>query len=253
MKKFGFTLAEVLITLGIIGVVAALTAPALVQNAGTAKIGPTLSKVVATLENAHESMLAKEDVSSLYALAHAESSFGDDDYNESLQSAMLKYCDYLSEYIAGSSFEADPVGKNDFAILPKNYEGETGGTNALEGYILFHFSDNIDILFTNFAEQTRVSRGSFKGQFSSLIIDINGVKTKPNQFGKDMFFFSVDNSGAVLPHGSRAWSFANGDSSYAHTWDKNDTPYACNENKVAPEGYGCAGSIFENNLKVIYQ
>ena len=31
MKKSGFTLAEVLITLGIIGVVAALTAPALVS------------------------------------------------------------------------------------------------------------------------------------------------------------------------------------------------------------------------------
>ena len=32
MKNYGFTLAEVLITLGIIGVVAALTVPALVQN-----------------------------------------------------------------------------------------------------------------------------------------------------------------------------------------------------------------------------
>ena len=220
MKKFGFTLAEVLITLGIIGVVAALTAPALVQNAGTAKIGPTLSKVVATLENANESMLAKEDVSSLYALAHAE-----------------------------SSFQTELTQESDFVNPPKTYDGQTSGS----AYILFHFSDNTDILFANYVEQTKVARGSFKGQFASCVIDINGVKTKPNQFGKDMFFFSVDNSGAVLPHGSRAWSFANGDSSYAHTWDKNDTPYACNENKVAPEGYGCAGSIFENNLKVIYQ
>ena len=32
MKKFGFTLAEVLVTLGIIGVVAALTAPALILS-----------------------------------------------------------------------------------------------------------------------------------------------------------------------------------------------------------------------------
>lgn len=32
MKHFAFTLAEVLITLGIIGVVAAMTLPALVQN-----------------------------------------------------------------------------------------------------------------------------------------------------------------------------------------------------------------------------
>ena len=44
--KQGFTLAEVLITLGIIGVVAALTAPALVQNAGNAKVVPTLGNAL---------------------------------------------------------------------------------------------------------------------------------------------------------------------------------------------------------------
>ena len=32
MKKFAFTLAEVLITLGIIGIVAALTLPTLIHN-----------------------------------------------------------------------------------------------------------------------------------------------------------------------------------------------------------------------------
>ena len=32
MKKFGFTLAEVLITLGVIGVVAAITLPILTKN-----------------------------------------------------------------------------------------------------------------------------------------------------------------------------------------------------------------------------
>ena len=37
-KNKGFTLAEVLVTLGIIGVVAALTTPALIQNVGDAKI-----------------------------------------------------------------------------------------------------------------------------------------------------------------------------------------------------------------------
>lgn len=41
-KKFAFTLAEVLITLGIIGVVAALTMPSLIQNH---KKQTTLSKL----------------------------------------------------------------------------------------------------------------------------------------------------------------------------------------------------------------
>ena len=41
MKK-AFTLAEVLITLTIIGVVAALAAPALIEKTQQAKVGPTL-------------------------------------------------------------------------------------------------------------------------------------------------------------------------------------------------------------------
>jgi prepilin-type N-terminal cleavage/methylation domain-containing protein len=57
MKKNGFTLAEVLITLGIIGVVAALTAPALVKNSGQAKIGPALAKFVNTFETGCEQMM----------------------------------------------------------------------------------------------------------------------------------------------------------------------------------------------------
>ena len=52
LKHKAFTLAEVLITLGIIGVIAALTTPALVQNAAKAKIGPELAKVYNTLSEA---------------------------------------------------------------------------------------------------------------------------------------------------------------------------------------------------------
>lgn len=46
MKKQGFTLAEVLITLGIVGVVAALTAPALVMSSRNEANAARLSTVV---------------------------------------------------------------------------------------------------------------------------------------------------------------------------------------------------------------
>ena len=50
MKKTGFTLAEILITLSIVGVVAALTIPAIVKSSGQAKVGPSLSKFVNNFE-----------------------------------------------------------------------------------------------------------------------------------------------------------------------------------------------------------
>lgn len=253
MKRFGFTLAEVLITLGIIGVVAALTAPALVQNAGTAKIGPTLSKVVSTLENANEQMMHDEDVTSLYSLASSDSSLYEDDtsaYEESMRNAMLKYCTLLSKYISGSSYETEPVKNSDFVTVPRHYDGSFN--YGVDGYILFHFSDNVDLLLAEFSPQTKVSRGSFKGEFDMCIVDINGIKAKPNTFGKDMFIFSIDNSGSLLAHGSKTYDFAYNNSN-GTTWEGENSSFACNEDKVASEGFGCAGSIFDNNFKVIYQ
>lgn len=50
VKKFGFTLAEVLITLGIIGVIAALTLPSLIQKKQTKELETGL-KVAYSLIN----------------------------------------------------------------------------------------------------------------------------------------------------------------------------------------------------------
>jgi len=51
-KKSGFTLAEVLITLGIIGVVAAMTIPTLIANTNSAKFKSQFKKTLATLNQA---------------------------------------------------------------------------------------------------------------------------------------------------------------------------------------------------------
>ena len=65
MKKFGFTLAEVLITLGIIGVVAAITLPTLNSNTTMASIGPKLGKAVSVFEQANQALLTNMSVDGL--------------------------------------------------------------------------------------------------------------------------------------------------------------------------------------------
>ena len=157
MKKFGFTLAEVLITLGIIGVVAALTAPALVQNAGTAKVGPTLSKVVATIENANEQLLHDEDATDLSKIAET---------NE-------EYCELLSKYIAGSSYETERTNAQDFNPAVKFYNGNT--TNIIWNRMShFYFSDNITLVIGVQTDNINAyeAKGSFKGDYAVLYVDI---------------------------------------------------------------------------------
>ncbi len=52
MTRKGFTLAEVLITLAVIGVVAALTIPAVLNNAGAVQYKSSVKKAAATLNSA---------------------------------------------------------------------------------------------------------------------------------------------------------------------------------------------------------
>ena len=59
-KKTGFTLAEVLITLSIIGVVAALTIPTLIQRTGDEEMVSKLGKAYSTLSQATESIMTEQ-------------------------------------------------------------------------------------------------------------------------------------------------------------------------------------------------
>lgn len=60
-KRFGFTLAEVLITLGIIGVVAAMTIPTLIANTNGAKFRSQFKKSLSTLNQAGLMAVAQYD------------------------------------------------------------------------------------------------------------------------------------------------------------------------------------------------
>lgn len=66
MKKFGFTLTEVLITLSIIGVIAALTTPALFNNSRNEANAAKLAVTVSNLENAFATAIATEGVPDLF-------------------------------------------------------------------------------------------------------------------------------------------------------------------------------------------
>jgi len=68
-SRKGFTLAEVLVTLAIIGVVAALTIPTLIQNTNNQRYATSLKKVVSMLNQAIQLSIANNgtDLSSLAA------------------------------------------------------------------------------------------------------------------------------------------------------------------------------------------
>src|SRR5574344_534598 len=64
-KKSAFTLAEVLITLGIIGVVAALTLPSLIENHNKKVWVTALQKNYSVIEQGFQKMMADDGVQNL--------------------------------------------------------------------------------------------------------------------------------------------------------------------------------------------
>ena len=111
--KHGFTLAEVLITLGIIGVVAALSAPSLVQNASSAQVGPKLAKAISTFETANENLLQEASATSIANSGATEGS-GDD--------IQQNYIVNLSKYMK-IAYLNEGEGSSKYASMIKNYNG----------------------------------------------------------------------------------------------------------------------------------
>ncbi|MBR1776925.1 type II secretion system protein [bacterium] len=257
MKKRGFTLAEVLITLGIIGVVAALTAPALIQDASNASIGPSLEKVVATIELTNQRILYDNNTPDLQIIYAGNANAGN------------QYLGNLATRIRGAAVA--PGNNISFSTPPRYWDMNNMRAEDYDNRNKLILSNNTAILisdergnqvnFRNFDANNYPNQfGSYRGPLTTLMVDINGVNNGPNVFGRDLFSLTVDRGGAVIADGSavfnRLFAPPGGDISLSagagNNADSSGSVYTCNENSVR-SGLGCAGSILDNNRQVIYK
>ena len=216
MKKFGFTLAEVLITLGIIGVVAALTAPALTKNTGQAKIGPTLAKFVNTFETATEQYMNDKNIDRLSAEINSADKLGSE----------------MANYIIMT-----PV-TDTYTLKAPNGGTATGFTVPTTRYQL---KDGSVAMFV-WNNNAGAAKGSYKGIHGRIYYDINGNKSGvDNKTGKDVFAFYVDDSGILIPFGSNAEKYVN------------KTKASCSSTSSDyTAGFGCTGRVADNAWKAAY-
>ena len=110
MKKSGFTLAEVLITLGIIGVVAAMTIPTLIQNTNSVKFQSQFKKSVSTLSQA--ALMAQAQYDTDYAALTGDSaasncasdSLSNPKNKDSNDAPLYTMCGLLNSTLAGQTY-----------------------------------------------------------------------------------------------------------------------------------------------------
>ena len=229
MKRLGFTLAEVLVTLGIIGVVAALTTPALIQNVGNAKVGPKLQKAKATFETAAEMMLTENNANTIRAISTDATNLGKE----------------LSKFMK--------ITPNDTTITYLRYTGNSSyGTMPNSGIKRFDSDDGL-IYYINILAKRAVDTNNYadipNNVYTGVVrVDINGADG-PNRMGKDLFQFALYNDGTLRPWGAKGFYRSSEKDDKVKYWNVNEN---CDQGGVVDE-LTCAGSIFENGMKIIYQ
>ena len=182
-KSFAFTLAEVLVTLGIIGVVAALTMPALIGNYKKQQSIEQVKKVYSVLSQAFN---------------HAVAEYGDSSEWDTVTPAnAYSYFDtYWKPYIQAPDrcYSYKECGYDVLNPFFKTNKGKDGYVVNIEGgtRVMFHMNDGTFVMI--------ITSSGYGADDRRILVDLNGPKL-PNRFGNDVFFFLRVNGKGIVPYG----------------------------------------------------
>ena len=234
-NKKGYTLAEVLICIAIVGVVAALTLPKLVNKTNKSTLGATLARTVELTQIGMTNIIQEanrnsEDGNAVVGLSaiqkkdiglDGEDYIMDDDNYGSLLRGFFDSEDFddytivnIKDYTGADINEAISADLNAFRF------------KKLNSAVIFQKAQNLD----NADRDTIVAR---------VIIDANGVAA-PNRFGEDVFLFGLTNSGTLIPAGSRQY----------FDFDNNVAVDACAD--TAGNGLACAARVMADKWELKY-
>lgn len=185
-KNIGFTLAEVLITLGIIGVVAALTIPTLINNYQKKVTLTRLKQSYSILQNAILASQVENGDTQTWGLSAYRKDYDDDTIGEVSKDVSSSICNkYLVPYLKTSE-------KPEYKSLKKagwdeiyDLSGEKSKRPSIDDtYYIIPLANGSTIMAN--------INGTENKQVYGLIfyIDINGPQ-KPNVSGKDLFVMEL--------------------------------------------------------------
>lgn len=195
MAKKAFTLAEVLVTLGIIGVVAALTLPALINSTQNRELQSQLQVAYSELQQGLSRMNADKGYTVNESYYPNSGSFYNDYKNYFVK---IYDCGFLKPNeelcMSRTNNHGDTnSGYND--TVYKTFNGNTLGTVLFDDG-QFILSNGMLVIIQNNGTQEIL-----------LTVDINGKKKKPNRLGQDLFTFQLMNNGKLIPMGANGTKY----------------------------------------------
>lgn len=198
----GFTLAEVLITLSIIGIIAALTIPTLIQNTQDNEFKVAWKKDFSLLSQVSQT-LANENTSFINL-------FKDHDH---FRDAFLNNMHFIKKCNDGAPTGVDGCWVSHWYKL----SGDEFTDYNLSGWSRGILSDGTSMAFLLGDDSCNWSMNIPNGNScGEIIIDVNGAKN-PNKIGKDIYTVIISSDGKVVPAGTNGDWTMNGGS--GNTWN----------------------------------
>ena len=191
-KTLAFTLAEVLITLGIIGVVASTTIPVLMNNLQDNNFKTAYKKAYSILAQATQ-MIANDNGGTISGIVTS---------NQTTKNIYMGYLSTIKN--CDSGFSAGVC----WATATKYFDGtvKTDMWNNNAGLVL---KDGTSIIFgivSANCQSTGFGSPASQSTCGTISIDVNGLQG-PNKFGKDMYMVHLLQN-KVLPIGTQGDIFS---------------------------------------------
>lgn len=222
-------MAEVLITLGIIGVVVAITIPSLVTKINNKGYAERFLKTYSLLQTVTNKIIEEEGMPKGWGMLTSQGST-DESGNKKVFDMYKNHLNIVRECINPNVLFDNPCalssGLGNYTFKANKYvtlnnqaaTGLWGSRNLWSGYDLVLADGTLICLTFKY-----IGNGVCWDYPSSLVfeIDVNGKKA-PNKLGRDIFFVYLDEkTGKVLPFGDKNTQ------NYANTCDLNSTGHSC--------------------------
>lgn len=176
ISEKAFTLAEVLITLGIIGIVAAMTLPTLINNQQNKAKHTALKKAYS--RHSEALMLVKYEM----GIDNLQKEFATYDKENEVYPRTIEFTDAYYKKLK-------IIGKCEYDKDVRNYNN----TNTV--YIDRGSSTPEKMLSDGTCAALKINAGKI-----NVTVDINGAIKGPNRIGHDIFMFNVNTKGMLEPN-----------------------------------------------------
>lgn len=234
-KNIAFTLAETLLVVGIIGIIATLTLPNLNHSTNDIEQVARVKKIYSNLNDAYGHAVAKYGSPSSWAI---------NDDSESAQTT--RYGSRMAEFLKVSKNCGTGTGCFTSGNITKSLSGSTKGKdyNSNTSYYKILLADGASVSFyigdlnAKCIADSEFTADSLSPAYYPCIeigVDIDGPKKGPYAQGRDYFSFIMTKDGGIYPRG---W---NGSKAGVDTSTSSNLYTKCFK-----EGTSCAGWVIEN-------